>query len=195
MRPYDKNPRRNDPAVEAVAKSIADFGFFQPIVVDGEGVIVVGHARYKAAQRLGLARLPMHEVADRVYAPGLWGSERRYITPSNGAQCRAGCESCQPFDAQGTPPETSAASWPTFRRVREGGRPRSGPASSRSEGGGIAASGDGMGLWAPARTARRCRSAPFATRVRESRRAGPRRRRRGAGGRRRAVASWPLQRW
>ena len=41
--PYDKNPRKNDPAVDAVAKSLAAFGWRQPIVVDREGVIVVGH--------------------------------------------------------------------------------------------------------------------------------------------------------
>ncbi|MCC6322735.1 MAG: ParB N-terminal domain-containing protein [Phycisphaerales bacterium] len=64
IRPYDKNPRKNDPAVEAVARSIADYGFRQPIVVDGEGVIVVGHTRFKAAQKLGLARVPVHVATD-----------------------------------------------------------------------------------------------------------------------------------
>ena len=43
IKPYDKNPRINDVAVDAVAESIRQFGFRQPIVVDGEGVIVVGH--------------------------------------------------------------------------------------------------------------------------------------------------------
>jgi ParB-like chromosome segregation protein Spo0J len=42
--PYDKNPRVNDAAVDAVAASIKEFGFRQPIVVDEEGVIIVGHA-------------------------------------------------------------------------------------------------------------------------------------------------------
>ncbi|MCC6907046.1 MAG: ParB N-terminal domain-containing protein [Phycisphaerales bacterium] len=64
IKPYDKNPRKNDPAVDAVARSIVDFGFRQPIVVDGEGVIVVGHTRYKAAQKLGLARVPVHVATD-----------------------------------------------------------------------------------------------------------------------------------
>ena len=45
IRPYDKNPRKNDAAVEAVAASIREFGFRQPIVVDGDGVIIVGHTR------------------------------------------------------------------------------------------------------------------------------------------------------
>jgi ParB-like chromosome segregation protein Spo0J len=58
--PYDHNPRVNDPAVDAVAASIREFGFRQPIVVDEEGVIVVGHTRYKAAMKLGLEEAPVH---------------------------------------------------------------------------------------------------------------------------------------
>ncbi|MBC7836012.1 MAG: ParB N-terminal domain-containing protein, partial [Phycisphaerales bacterium] len=62
--PYDHNPRRNDEAVEAVARSIREFGFRQPIVVDADGVIVVGHTRWKAAQRLGLATVPVHVAGE-----------------------------------------------------------------------------------------------------------------------------------
>src|SRR5262245_23116347 len=54
IRPYENNPRLNDAAVYAVAKSIKAFGFRQPIVVDEAGVIIVGHTRYKAALKLGL---------------------------------------------------------------------------------------------------------------------------------------------
>ena len=64
VKPYEKNPRRNDKAVEAVANSIREFGFRQPIVVDKHGVIVVGHTRWKAARKLGLATVPVHVVAD-----------------------------------------------------------------------------------------------------------------------------------
>ena len=64
IKPYESNPRRNDKAVEAVAKSIQEFGFRQPIVVDAGGVIVVGHTRYKAALRLGLKTVPVHVAAD-----------------------------------------------------------------------------------------------------------------------------------
>lgn len=59
IRPYENNPRFNDDAVEAVANSIQEFGFKQPIVVDSEGVIIVGHTRYKAAQELGLETVPV----------------------------------------------------------------------------------------------------------------------------------------
>ena len=64
VKPYEKNPRRNDKAVEAVAKSIQEFGFRQPIVVDSAGVIVVGHTRYKAALKLGLKSVPVHVAAE-----------------------------------------------------------------------------------------------------------------------------------
>jgi DNA modification methylase len=64
IKPYEANPRVNDPAVDAVARSIEEFGFRQPIVVDEDGVIVVGHTRLKAAAKLGLARVPVHVVKD-----------------------------------------------------------------------------------------------------------------------------------
>lgn len=57
--PYDKNPRLNDKAVDAVASSIREFGFKVPIVVDGEGVVVSGHTRLKAAKALGLTEVPV----------------------------------------------------------------------------------------------------------------------------------------
>ena len=60
IRPYENNPRLNDAAVDAVAASIREFGFRQPIVVDEQGVIIVGHTRYKAALRLGLPEVPVH---------------------------------------------------------------------------------------------------------------------------------------
>ncbi len=64
VKPYDKNPRDNDGAVDAVARSIKEFGWRQPIVVDAEGVIIVGHTRWKAAQKLGLAEVPVHVATD-----------------------------------------------------------------------------------------------------------------------------------
>src|SRR5262249_39577039 len=64
IRPYDNNPRNNDDAVDAVAKSIQEFGFRQPIVVDEDGVIIVGHSRYKAALKLGLEMVPVHVAKD-----------------------------------------------------------------------------------------------------------------------------------
>jgi ParB-like chromosome segregation protein Spo0J len=63
VQPFERNPRLNDAAVDSVARSITEFGFRQPIVVDGDGVIVVGHTRWKAALQLGLDKVPVH-VAD-----------------------------------------------------------------------------------------------------------------------------------
>src|SRR5262249_34832171 len=57
---YENNPRQNDAAVDAVAASIQAFGFSQPIVVDEQDVIIVGHTRYKAALKLGLMEIPVH---------------------------------------------------------------------------------------------------------------------------------------
>jgi len=64
IRPYENNPRQNDQAVDAVAASLREFGWKQPIVVDADGVIVCGHTRYKAAQKLGLDKVPVHVATD-----------------------------------------------------------------------------------------------------------------------------------
>jgi ParB-like chromosome segregation protein Spo0J len=64
IRPYEKNPRQNDDAVDAVAASLQQFGWRQPIVVDGEGVIICGHTRLKAAKKLGLSKVPVHVAND-----------------------------------------------------------------------------------------------------------------------------------
>ncbi|CAN5861316.1 DNA modification methylase [soil metagenome] len=62
--PYARNPRENHRAVAAVARSITEFGFRQPIVVDAAGVIIAGHTRYKAALQLGLAEVPVHVATE-----------------------------------------------------------------------------------------------------------------------------------
>lgn len=64
IKPYPGNPRDNDGAVDAVAASLKEFGFRQPIVVDGDGVIIVGHTRWKAAKQLGLGKVPVHVATD-----------------------------------------------------------------------------------------------------------------------------------
>lgn len=57
--PYEKNPRKNSGAVETVKASIREFGFKQPIVVDKDMIIVVGHTRYRAAEELGYSQVPV----------------------------------------------------------------------------------------------------------------------------------------
>ena len=56
--PYQTNPRKNDEAVNVVAKSLEEFGFQQPLVLDANNIIVVGHTRFRAAKQLGLETVP-----------------------------------------------------------------------------------------------------------------------------------------
>lgn len=58
LKPYERNPRINDNSVELVANSIDEFGFKVPIIVDKNNVIVAGHTRFLAAQRLGMEKVP-----------------------------------------------------------------------------------------------------------------------------------------
>jgi ParB-like chromosome segregation protein Spo0J len=58
LTPWDENPRANDSAVDAVAKSIETFGFNVPILYDQHMMIVAGHVRWKAAKKLGLTTVP-----------------------------------------------------------------------------------------------------------------------------------------
>ena len=63
--PSATNPRTIPAAaIDQVAKSIATFGFRQPIVIDADGVIIAGHTRYLAAQQLGLTDIPVHVATD-----------------------------------------------------------------------------------------------------------------------------------
>ena len=56
--PYEKNPRINDAAVDAVAQSIKEFGFRVPIVLDKNNVIITGHTRLRSAKSIGLTEVP-----------------------------------------------------------------------------------------------------------------------------------------
>jgi ParB-like chromosome segregation protein Spo0J len=60
IKPYKKNPRKNEKAVPEVVKSLREFGFRQPLVVDSSMVLIVGHTRLLAAKELGLAKVPVH---------------------------------------------------------------------------------------------------------------------------------------
>jgi len=64
--PYARNSRKiPERAIDKVAASIKEFGFRQAIVVDKDGVIICGHTRLLAAQKLGLKQVPVH-VADNL---------------------------------------------------------------------------------------------------------------------------------
>jgi hypothetical protein len=68
VKPFEKNPRRiPDRAVEITAESLKRFGWQQPLVVDRDYVLVVGHVRLRAAKLLGLKHVPVI-VADELTA-------------------------------------------------------------------------------------------------------------------------------
>jgi ParB-like chromosome segregation protein Spo0J len=58
IKEYEKNPRKNDGAVDKVAASIKEFGFKNPIIIDKNGIIIAGHTRLKAAKKLGFDKVP-----------------------------------------------------------------------------------------------------------------------------------------
>ncbi|MEX0655312.1 MAG: DNA modification methylase [Phycisphaeraceae bacterium] len=64
IRPYESNPRDNSAAVDPVADSIREFGFKVPVIVDGDGIIIAGHTRVLAAQKLGMTEVPAIRADD-----------------------------------------------------------------------------------------------------------------------------------
>ena len=60
--PYHNNPRK-DQAIDKLASSIKEYGFQQPIVVDKDMIVIVGHTRLQGAKKLGLKKVPI-VVAD-----------------------------------------------------------------------------------------------------------------------------------
>lgn len=58
LEPYANNPRLNEDAVQYVAESIRQFGMKVPVVIDRNNIIVAGHTRIKACQKLGIRDIP-----------------------------------------------------------------------------------------------------------------------------------------
>ena len=58
IKEYGNNPRLNDDSVDKVAKSISEYGFVVPMVVDDNNIIVTGHTRFKAAKQLSMSEIP-----------------------------------------------------------------------------------------------------------------------------------------
>lgn len=71
IKPYPRNPRKNNQAVEAVAESIRQCGYIAPIIVDEDGTILAGHTRYMALRELGW------EEANVVVMSGLTDDQKR----------------------------------------------------------------------------------------------------------------------
>ena len=64
LRAYENNPRRHEEAIEPVARSIHEFGFRNPILIDASGTIIAGHTRLEAAKQLGLKTVPVIRIED-----------------------------------------------------------------------------------------------------------------------------------
>lgn len=58
IKPYKKNPRKNEEAIPYVMESIKQFGFKNPVILDKDNVIVAGHTRIESAKRLGITEIP-----------------------------------------------------------------------------------------------------------------------------------------
>ena len=125
IKPYERNPRLTDAVVDPVARSLQEFGFWQPIVVDSDGVIVCGHTRWKAAAKLGLARVPVHVARDM--SPE---QLRAYRIADNQTAAIAEWDfGLLVFDEEkdgGTYPNHNH-SWPSRRRISSASSPRQVP--------------------------------------------------------------------
>lgn len=65
LKPYSRNAKKHpDEQVEHIANSIREFGFRQPLVIDRDGVLVIGHGRLLAAKKLGLETVPCVRADD-----------------------------------------------------------------------------------------------------------------------------------
>lgn len=101
--PYARNSRTHSPQqVDKIAASIREFGFLNPIIVDGQNGIVAGHGRVMAAQKLGLASLPVIDAGHLTEA-----QKRAYVIADNRLALDAGWDNdmlkieLQDLDAQG----------------------------------------------------------------------------------------------
>lgn len=84
--PYARNSRtHSDAQVAQIAASIKEFGFLNPIIVDGENGIIAGHGRLLAAQKLGIDEVPIVEAAHLTEA-----QKRAYVIADNKLALNAG---------------------------------------------------------------------------------------------------------
>jgi ParB-like chromosome segregation protein Spo0J len=84
--PYSRNPRtHSDAQVAQIAASIQEFGWTNPVLVDGESGIIAGHGRVLAARKLGLERVPVIELAHMSEA-----QKRAYVLADNQLPLNAG---------------------------------------------------------------------------------------------------------
>jgi hypothetical protein len=101
--PYARNSRTHSAAqVDKIAASIREFGFLNPVIIDGGNGIIAGHGRVMAAQKLGIANLPVIEAAHLSEA-----QRRAYVITDNRTALDAGWDNdllkieLQDLEAQG----------------------------------------------------------------------------------------------
>lgn len=115
LTPYENNPRDNDASVPRVMASIREFGFKQPIVVDKDNVVIVGHTRLKAALELGLREVPVIVADDldedqaKAYrlADNKAGEESEWIIPMLEVELSEIEMDMEPFGFEGPGPDES----------------------------------------------------------------------------------------
>lgn len=84
--PYARNSRtHSDEQVSQIAASIKEFGFLNPVIVDGENGIIAGHGRLLAAKKLGMIEVPAVEASHLTDA-----QRRAYIIADNKLALNAG---------------------------------------------------------------------------------------------------------
>ena len=131
--PYARNARVcPESAIAKVAASLKEFGLRQPIVVDEEGVIIAGHTRLLAAQRLGLEQVPVHVATDLTPRAGQGLPPRRQPLarrrPPGTSSC---CRSSSPSSPASSSTSRSPASSPTSSPPSWPSRPRASPIPTR----------------------------------------------------------------
>ena len=140
--PYARNPRtHSDAQVAQIAASIREFGWTNPVLVDGANGIIAGHGRVLAARKLGLDRVPVIELAHMSEA-----QKRAYVLADNQLALNAGWDEAAAAARAGRP--LGARLRPRADRLRRGragaaagGRGQDGPDRGR-RGAGAAGAGD-----------------------------------------------------
>lgn len=64
LKAYANNPRKNEKGIPEVAKSIKEFGFRNPVLIDENDEIIAGHTRIEAAKTLGITEVPTIKITD-----------------------------------------------------------------------------------------------------------------------------------
>jgi DNA modification methylase len=86
LRPSSHNARTHSPQqIRQIERSVTEFGFTNPLLVDGAGLILAGHGRVEAAKRLGFSRVPVIRISHLSIA-----QKRAYIIADNKLAEKAG---------------------------------------------------------------------------------------------------------